>query len=134
MSHPKIGKDGTIPRVALQRVSDWTLPVAGSSFSRPLALVRKPFAHEYPLLAGLTPAPGLLIADIGIDTLIFRHCLMRIEADVGIATPHRLRLGERKHFVGSCAVGRLYNRQSTDDQMTPVRGFSIGLRTGEKYD
>jgi hypothetical protein len=84
MSHPKIGKNGNIPRVALQ-VSDWTLPVAGPSFSGPHALVHKPFAHEYSLVAGLAPTPGLLIADTGIDALIFRHRLMRIGADLEIA-------------------------------------------------
>src|SRR5271169_3832571 len=59
-----------------------------------VALAGKSFAHEDALVPGLGAAPGLLVPDGGIEALILGHRLVRIEADLAIAAPHRFRLRE----------------------------------------
>src|SRR5271166_2384189 len=60
------------------------------------SLAGKPFAHEDALVPGLGAAPGLLVPDGRIKVLILGHCLVRIEANLAIAAPHRFRLRERQ--------------------------------------
>src|SRR5271166_1944482 len=59
-----------------------------------VALTGKSFAHEDALVSGLAAAPGLLVPDGGIEALILGHRLVRVEADLAIAAPHRFRLRE----------------------------------------
>ena len=70
-----------------QRPGPGSLPQSG-------ALAGKSFAHEYALVPGLGAAPGLLVADSGIEALILSHRLVRVEADLMIAAVHRFRLRE----------------------------------------
>src|SRR5208282_6285582 len=65
---------------------------AGSSFSQPVVPAGESFAHEDALVSDLGAAPGLFVPDGGVEVLILGHRLVRIEADLAVAAPHRFRL------------------------------------------
>ena len=88
-------------------------------------LAGKSFAHEYALVSSLAAAPYLLVPDGGIETLIFGHRLVRIEANLAVAAAHRFRLGKAQQ--PTTQSGTLPHRG--DGDIAEQQIFGLGRRT-----